>query len=124
MPYITAMDLAYSAADFSMNRAGAMTVAEIAAVGMPCAFIPLPIGNGEQEQNARSLITMGAALVCSNSDFDAQWIMSNVAPLIRSRAQLDSMSELARGFGRRGAALELAQWALACGSPQKGQRSQ
>ena len=124
VPYIASMDLAYSAADFSINRAGAMTVAEVAAVGMPSAFIPLPIGNGEQERNARALIEHGAAIMCSNQNFNSDWIVSNIAELMISPSRLESMSVSTRAFGRRGAAAELARWALAFDSPQKGPISQ
>ena len=124
LPYIASMELAYSAADFSINRAGAMTVAEIAAVGMPSAFIPLPIGNGEQERNAQALIEHGAAIMCSNQNFNSNWIVSNIAELMVSPSRLESMSESTRVFGHRGAAAELARWALAFDSPQKGPISQ
>ena len=44
--YLERMDLAYAAADLALCRAGAVTVAELSAVGLPAAFVPLPIGNG------------------------------------------------------------------------------
>ena len=47
LPYLDRMDLAYAAADFALCRAGAMTCAELTAVGLPAAFVPLPHGNGE-----------------------------------------------------------------------------
>ncbi len=58
MPYVVVdfvdrMDLAYAAADLVVCRAGANSVTEAAAVGLPAIFVPLPIGNGEQEHNAR-----------------------------------------------------------------------
>ncbi|MEP6561627.1 MAG: UDP-N-acetylglucosamine--N-acetylmuramyl-(pentapeptide) pyrophosphoryl-undecaprenol N-acetylglucosamine transferase, partial [Nakamurella sp.] len=45
VPYLERMDLAYSAADLVLARSGAMTVAEIAAVGLPAVYVPLPHGN-------------------------------------------------------------------------------
>ena len=50
--FVDRMDLAYAAADLVVCRAGANTVTEAAAVGLPAVFVPLPIGNGEQELNA------------------------------------------------------------------------
>ena len=50
--YLERMDLAYAAADLALCRSGAVTVAELSAVGLPAAFVPLPIGNGEQRRNA------------------------------------------------------------------------
>ena len=52
VPYLERMDLAYAAADLMLCRAGAMTCAELAAVGLPAVYVPLPIGNGEQRLNA------------------------------------------------------------------------
>ena len=52
LPYLDRMDLAYAAADFALCRAGAMTCAELTAVGLPAAYVPLPHGNGEQRLNA------------------------------------------------------------------------
>ena len=48
VPYLDRMDLAYAAADLVLCRSGAMTVAEITAVGLPAVYVPLPHGNGEQ----------------------------------------------------------------------------
>src|SRR5262249_8321707 len=42
--YLDRMDLAYAAADFALCRAGAMTCAELTAVGLPAAYVPLPHG--------------------------------------------------------------------------------
>ena len=52
LPYIEDMHLAYAAADAVLGRAGAMTVAEVSAVGLPAVYVPLPHGNGEQALNA------------------------------------------------------------------------
>ena len=54
VPYLDRMELAYAAADLVLCRAGANTVAELTAVGLPAAYVPLPIGNGEQELIARA----------------------------------------------------------------------
>jgi len=50
--------------------------------------------------------------------------VSNIAELMVSPSRLESMSESTRVFGHRGAAAELARWALAFDSPQKGPISQ
>ena len=114
-PFIDRMDLAYAAADLSISRAGAMTVAEVSSVGIPSIFIPLPIGNGEQERNAETLVSSGAALICANSEFTSEWIRENVIPLILDRQRLQTMSHQMRLHTSRDAAQKLARWALACG---------
>src|ERR1700727_3445009 len=63
MPYIDRMDLAYAAADFGLCRAGAMTCAELTAVGLPAAYMPLPIGNGEQRLNAVPVVQHGGGML-------------------------------------------------------------
>ena len=115
-PFIDRMDLAYAAADLSVNRAGAMTVAEIAAIGLPSIFVPLPVGNGEQAKNAQALIASGGSLMCLNENFTADWITGAVIPLLQDQQELSSMSEKTLLSGSRDAARELAQWALTCDS--------
>ncbi len=114
VPFIDRMDLAYAAADLSINRAGAMTVAEIASTGLPSIFVPLPIGNGEQERNAHALVEAGGALMCRQQDFSPSWVTSTVIPLARDTSRLASMSTAVQAGSYRGAAQELAHWALAC----------
>ena len=63
VPYMDRMDLAYAAADFALCRAGAMTCAELTAVGLPAAYVPLPIGNGEQRLNALPIVQRGGGLL-------------------------------------------------------------
>ena len=60
VPYLERMDLAYAAADLVLGRSGAMTCAEVAAVGLPAVFVPYPHSNGEQAVNARPLVDVGA----------------------------------------------------------------
>ena len=62
-PYLDRMELAYAAADLAVCRAGAVTCAEVAAVGLPAVFVPLPHGNGEQRLNAEPLVAAGAAML-------------------------------------------------------------
>lgn len=114
VPFIDRMDLAYAAADLSISRAGAMTVAEVASVGIPSIFVPLPIGNGEQERNAEEFIASGGALICANSEFTSRWIIENVIPLIGDSDRLRTMSRQMRLNTSRDAAHNLARWALAC----------
>ncbi len=58
--YVDGMENVYAAADVLLARAGAGTVSEVAAVGVPAVFVPLPIGNGEQALNAAPLVAPAA----------------------------------------------------------------
>jgi UDP-N-acetylglucosamine--N-acetylmuramyl-(pentapeptide) pyrophosphoryl-undecaprenol N-acetylglucosamine transferase len=112
--FIDRMDLAYAAADLSVSRAGAMTVAEIASVGIPSIFVPLPIGNGEQERNAGPLVEVGAAISCPQELFTVSWITSRIPELINDSEALAKMTERTQHKNASGAARDLAQWVLAC----------
>ena len=114
VPFINRMDLAYSAADLVVARAGAMTVAEISTVGIPAIFVPLPIGNGEQKRNAKKLIDSGAARVYENSGFTPEVIVGEILPLVLDAQELARM-EAAMNIGNSSnAAKELARWGLSC----------
>jgi UDP-N-acetylglucosamine--N-acetylmuramyl-(pentapeptide) pyrophosphoryl-undecaprenol N-acetylglucosamine transferase len=80
--YLERMDLAYAAADLALCRAGAVTVAELSAVGLPAAFVPLPIGNGEQRRNAMPMIEAGGGLLVEDAAVDATWIQTHLVPLL------------------------------------------
>ena len=71
-PYVDRMDLAYAAADLVVCRAGASSVTEAAAVGLPAVFVPLPIGNGEQEHNARPVVDAGGGLLVADEALTAR----------------------------------------------------
>ena len=69
--YVDRMDLAYAAADLVLCRAGANSVTEAAAVGLPAVFVPLPIGNGEQALNARPVVDAGGGLLVDDAALTA-----------------------------------------------------
>jgi UDP-N-acetylglucosamine--N-acetylmuramyl-(pentapeptide) pyrophosphoryl-undecaprenol N-acetylglucosamine transferase len=114
VPFIHRMDLAYSAADLVIARAGAMTVAEISTVGIPAVFVPLPIGNGEQKRNAHNLIDSGAALMFENSEFNNEVIVNELLPLVLNVAELERMHAAFNVGDSLNAAKELARWGLSC----------
>lgn len=106
--YVDRMDLAYAAADLAVCRSGAMTVAEVAAVGLPAVFVPLPIGNGEQRRNAEGLIAAGGGLLIDDAEFDAQTMQRTVLPLLLDEPRLHQMSSAAGAFGVPEAGARLA----------------
>jgi UDP-N-acetylglucosamine--N-acetylmuramyl-(pentapeptide) pyrophosphoryl-undecaprenol N-acetylglucosamine transferase len=80
-----------------------MTCAEIAAVGLPAAFVPLPIGNGEQRLNAEPAVAAGAALIVDDAALTAGWIRENVVPVLTDPGRLQAMAEgSARAAARTG----------------------
>ena len=90
-------------------RAGASSVTEAAAVGVPAVFVPLPIGNGEQELNARPVVDAGGALLVGDGAFTVQWVTANVPGLVTDPARLAAMSAAASGLIPRDADDTLAR---------------
>jgi UDP-N-acetylglucosamine--N-acetylmuramyl-(pentapeptide) pyrophosphoryl-undecaprenol N-acetylglucosamine transferase len=111
--YLERMDLAYAAADLALCRSGAVTVAELSAVGLPAAFVPLPIGNGEQRRNAQPVIDAGGGLLVEDADLDATWIQSHLVPLLTDPVALAGYAAHAAAAGVSDADERLADIVLA-----------
>ena len=90
VPYVEQMQYAYAAADFAVCRCGAMTCAELAAVGLPAAYVPYPVGNGEQRFNALPIVEAGGGLLVDDADLTPGWILDEVAPLLTDPDRLDA----------------------------------
>ncbi|WP_343063764.1 undecaprenyldiphospho-muramoylpentapeptide beta-N-acetylglucosaminyltransferase [Haloechinothrix aidingensis] len=117
VPYLERMDLAYAAADAVLCRSGAMTVAEVSAVGLPAIFVPLPHGNREQEVNARPAVRAGAAITVDDAELGPDWVAEHVVPMVADASRLGTMSGAAAGLGHRSADRVLATMVLeACGA--------
>jgi UDP-N-acetylglucosamine--N-acetylmuramyl-(pentapeptide) pyrophosphoryl-undecaprenol N-acetylglucosamine transferase len=116
--YIDRMDLAYAAADLVVCRAGAMTCAELTAVGLPGIFVPLPVGNGEQVGNSLPIVDAGGGIQCLDSAFTSEWLTKTVRSLVQDEGVLSAMSAVAASLGERDADQGLAQWIF-----EVGQRS-
>lgn len=111
-PYVDQMENAYAAADFVLCRSGAMTCAELTAVGLPAAYVPLPLRGGEQRYNAEPIVRAGGAILVANVDLSAHWILREVVPRITDPDVLDAMSRAARHAGARDADTVLARHVL------------
>jgi len=109
LPYVEEMELAYAATDFAVCRAGMNTVCEMTAVGMPAAYVPLPIGNGEQRYNAEPVVAAGGGLLVADELVTGEWIIDTVLPLMRADERLARMSSAAASLGRRDADAALAE---------------
>lgn len=106
--YCDRMDLAYAAADLALCRSGMTTVAELTAVGLPAAYVPLPVGNGEQRLNAAPVVAVGGALVVDDDACTPAWVRTAVLPLLLDPARLAAMGRAAASLGRRDADERLA----------------
>jgi UDP-N-acetylglucosamine--N-acetylmuramyl-(pentapeptide) pyrophosphoryl-undecaprenol N-acetylglucosamine transferase len=112
LPYLDRMDLAYAAADLAICRAGAMTVAEVSAVGLPAVYVPLPIGNGEQRLNALPVVGGGGGLMVADADLTPGFVADQVAGLLADTPRLAAMTAAAARVGQPDAAQQVARVAL------------
>ncbi|WP_442931103.1 undecaprenyldiphospho-muramoylpentapeptide beta-N-acetylglucosaminyltransferase [Mycolicibacterium sp. 120320] len=112
VPYLDRMDLAYAAADLAICRSGAMTVAEVTAVGLPAVYVPLPIGNGEQRLNAQPVVAAGGGMLIDDAELSPQFVADTVVGLLTDDARLAEMTAAASLSGHRDAARKVAQVAL------------
>lgn len=99
--YVDRMDLAFALADAVVSRAGAATVSEISALGIPTVYVPYAVGNGEQALNAASAVRAGAAVLIPDADFTAERVRSEVIPLLRDDARRAAMTAAAASVGTR-----------------------
>ena len=112
VPYLDRMDLAYAAADLTICRSGAMTVAEVSAVGLPAIYVPLPIGNGEQRLNALPVVNAGGGMVVADAALTPEVVAREVAGLLNDPPRLAAMTAAAARVGHPDAARQVAQAAL------------
>jgi UDP-N-acetylglucosamine--N-acetylmuramyl-(pentapeptide) pyrophosphoryl-undecaprenol N-acetylglucosamine transferase len=110
--YCDRMELAYAAADVALCRAGMTTCAELAAVGLPAAYVPLPIGNGEQRLNAEPVVKAGGGLLVEDAGCTPDWVRSTVLPLLLDGERLAAMGRAAATLGVRDADERLADMVL------------
>lgn len=108
--YFTQIPLLLAAADLAITRAGAVTVAELAAAQTPAILIPSPHVPGDhQTANARVLSDKGAALLLREEDMMPEGLLSAVRELYASRAKRLAMRKQLAPLARQDAALVIAR---------------
>lgn len=96
-PFIEDMAQAYAWADLVICRAGALTLAELACVGVGSVLVPFPHAvDDHQTANARYLSDAGAALLIPQSQLDAAGLAREIQRLAENREELRTMAEKAR----------------------------
>ncbi|QWW18941.1 UDP-N-acetylglucosamine--N-acetylmuramyl-(pentapeptide) pyrophosphoryl-undecaprenol N-acetylglucosamine transferase [Schaalia sp. 19OD2882] len=107
LDYLSTMEDALAVADLAVCRSGAGTVAEMTALGVPCVYVPLAIGNGEQKLNAADHVASGGAILVDDARFTAQVVRERVMPMLVSD-DLEEMARASADLGHVDAATELA----------------
>ena len=109
MPYIDRMGEALAAADLVLSRAGASSVAEIAALAVPGMLVPYPFATADhQTTNARYLVDAGAAVLLPDEKIDTPEFEDDLLGLVDDPARRQAMRDAARGLAQDKAALALA----------------
>jgi UDP-N-acetylglucosamine--N-acetylmuramyl-(pentapeptide) pyrophosphoryl-undecaprenol N-acetylglucosamine transferase len=113
VPYIEPVADAYACADLVVCRAGASTLAEVTAHGLPAIAVPYPYAaGGHQEANARILEEAGAAVVIPDADLTSRRLGEAVGDLCDRPEVRQAMARASRSLGRPDAARAVAELVL------------
>ena len=111
--FIDDMAAAYQQADLVICRAGALTVAELAALGKPAIFVPLPHAvDDHQTENAKTLVAAGAAKLLPQTELTATRLAKLLQSLLQQPEQLWTMARFARQQACPQATASVAQMCL------------
>jgi len=108
-PFLSDMADAYADADLVVCRAGALTIAELAAVGMPSILVPFPHAvDDHQTFNARYLSDAGAAVLLNQSSLDSDMLAKEIMRLLEDQKLLLKMSQRAKELALPDATVRVA----------------
>jgi UDP-N-acetylglucosamine--N-acetylmuramyl-(pentapeptide) pyrophosphoryl-undecaprenol N-acetylglucosamine transferase len=111
--FVEDMAAAYAWADLAICRAGAMTVSELAAAGLPAILVPYPHAiDNHQTQNARFLTDAGAAVLLPQTELTPEHLSQAIRDLVSTPGKLAGMSLQARSRARPDAARVVANICL------------
>ena len=94
LPYIYNMEEVMNVSDLLVCRSGAITITEVAKLGKPAIFVPLPnVSQNHQEKNAQVLQKAGAAEIILNNDLTGEKLKTEIEQIITNKAKLAEMGE-------------------------------
>lgn len=112
-PFLADMAGAYGWADFAVCRAGALTLAELAAAGLGAILLPFPYAvDDHQTRNAEGFLAAGAADLVQDRDFDAARFAAMLERLLHDAERRLAMATAARALAKPDAAAVIAQRCL------------
>ena len=113
MPFIEDMAAVYEWADLVVCRAGALTVAELCAAGLPAVFVPYPAAvDDHQTANARPMADAGAAVIVQEPDLTPELLADLLREWLQSRAELMRRAEISRSLAKPDALSRITQVCL------------
>lgn len=105
LEYLDDMGSALAAADLVVARAGATSIAEITALGLPAVLVPYPYATDDhQTKNARTMVAHGAAELVADSELDDERFGDIILGVLGDAVRRATMSDASRGLGRPDAA--------------------
>ncbi|HHX73967.1 MAG TPA: undecaprenyldiphospho-muramoylpentapeptide beta-N-acetylglucosaminyltransferase [Firmicutes bacterium] len=100
LPYHAELPVLLSRTSLLVSRAGATTLAELTALGVPAILIPSPnVTNNHQEYNARLLAENGAAVLLREQELSAAGLAASLVELLSDRKRLAAMAAASRALG-------------------------
>jgi len=109
LPYLNEMHMAYAAADVAVARAGASSVFELAARGIPTIFVPYPhAADDHQARNAAPLVEQKAAVAVEDGELTGERLLAELSALLDDAQRRDSMAKAMRAWARPDAAAAAA----------------
>ena len=112
-PFLDLVAREMTAADLAICRAGATTLAELAACGLPAVLVPFPLATDDhQRKNAQVLADAGAAVLLDERQLSGDSLAGAVGALLLDRARLAAMGQVMRRFARPDAAQRIVDRVL------------
>ncbi|MBE0642375.1 MAG: UDP-N-acetylglucosamine--N-acetylmuramyl-(pentapeptide) pyrophosphoryl-undecaprenol N-acetylglucosamine transferase, partial [Bacteroidales bacterium] len=110
--FVDRMDLAYTAADVVISRAGAMAIAELSAAGKACILVPSPnVTEDHQTKNAQAMVDQGAAIMVKDAEAGER-LISTLLQLMNDETGRSRLMKNIHGLARPDAALDIARLAV------------
>lgn len=114
LSYIDNMGDVLAAADLVLSRAGASSIAEIAALDVPAVLVPYPFATADhQTTNAKYLVDAGAAVLFKDDEAKSEAFGRKLIELLESQDERDAMRKAAQGLSQTSASVALADQLLA-----------
>ncbi len=106
--FISRMDMAFSASDLVISRAGASSISELAILGKPSIFVPSPnVAEDHQTKNAMALVNVQAAFLVKDNKVNS--LVEVASDLVKDEAKLSELSENIKKIARPDAAIEIGK---------------